>query len=211
MKLRLAEKLAALRQNLDCGHFILADAKDADMAWGVTSPGEPYPAKPSGPRYRSMPEFREQIREIVRQGAVDIMLASVSTMDQLAHREGLFDDSDVTPAIRANDATDVWIPRGGNYRATPSHPFASCYLEEAQYGSLMAAGEGEPKVNLGLYSATFNNSFDSDYATLEAFRAFRADAVDVRREDFQEVMEAALLGVGPEGAKSFERGVVAVE
>jgi hypothetical protein len=197
MKPRLVEKLAALRQNLDCGHFILADAKDADMAWGVTSPGEPYPAKQSGPRYRSMPEFREQIREIVSQGAVDIMLASVSTMDQLAHREGLFDCSDVTPAIRANDATDVWIPRGGNYRATPSHPFASCYLEETQYGSLMAAGEGEPKVNLGLYSATFNNSFDSDYATLEAFRAFRADAEQCGFHYFLEVFAPNIDGVVP--------------
>ncbi len=108
MKPRLVEKLAALRQNLDCGHFILADAKDADMAWGVASPGEPYPAKQGGPRYRSMPEFREQIREIVRQAAVDIMLASVSTMDELAHREGLFDASDVTPAIRAWRISPGW-------------------------------------------------------------------------------------------------------
>ncbi len=40
MKPRLIEKLAALRQDLDCGHFILADAKDADMAWGISSPGQ---------------------------------------------------------------------------------------------------------------------------------------------------------------------------
>lgn len=208
MKSRLVEKLAALRQNLDCGHFILADAKDADMAWGVTSPGEPYgdAASATGKagkgaarssRYRSIADFRDQIREIVRQGAVDIMLASVSTMHQLAHREGLFDASDVTPAIRANDATDVWIPRGGNYRQSPSLPFASCYLEEAQYGSLMATEDGEPKVNLGLYSATFNNSLDSDYATLEAFREFRAYAEQCGFHYFLEVFAPNIEGVVP--------------
>src|SRR5688500_1940538 len=51
MKPRLAEKLAALRADLNCGQFILADAKDADMAWGVASPGQHYPLarSPSNP------------------------------------------------------------------------------------------------------------------------------------------------------------------
>lgn len=179
MKPRLTEKLAALRADLNCGHFILADAKDADMAWGATSPGQDYPLDPllQGPRpYRSMVDFRDQIREIVRQGSVDIMLASVSTMSILAHREGLFHESDVTPAVRANDATDVWLPRGSNYRDSPSLPFATCYIEEAQYGSVTAPATGKPVVNLGLYSATFNNRLESDMATLDAFREFRENA-----------------------------------
>jgi hypothetical protein len=176
MKPRLAEKLAALRADLACGQFILADAKDADMAWGIASPGYQYPHSPllRGPSTRSMVEFRDQIREIVRQGYVDIMLASVSTMSLLAHQERLFDDSDVTPAIRANDASDVWLPRGSNYRESPSLPFATCYIEEAQHGQL--DNDGEPIVNLGLYSATFNNDLASDLATLTAFREFRAEA-----------------------------------
>ena len=179
MKPRLQQKLTALRADLDSGHFILADAKDADMAWGVASPGQPYPVSPlmMGPAagYRSMADFREQIREIVAQGAVDIMLASASTMSVLAHRERLFDASDVTPAIRANDATDVWIPRGGVYRESPSLPFATCYIEEAQSGRLDAPPQA-PVVNLGLYSSTFNNDLESDMATLAAFREFRAEA-----------------------------------
>ncbi|MCC6491706.1 MAG: hypothetical protein IT424_01655 [Pirellulales bacterium] len=202
MKPRLGEKLAALRQDLDCGHFILADAKDADMAWGVASPGQSYPPAASGEgrpmRFRSMAEFREQIREIVRQGEIDIMLASVSTMSVLAHEEQLFDGGDVTPAIRANDSTDVWLPRGGAYHESPSRPFASCYLEEAQFGDLRGersfselrkaveqrggfvtpsgASLSEPVVNLGLYSVTFNNRLESDLVTLEALREFRAYA-----------------------------------
>ncbi len=204
MKPRLAEKLAALRADLNCGHFILADAKDADMAWGAASPGlRDFPApSPSvgrtgeaGLRYRSIVEFREQIREVVRQGAVDILLASASTMSVLAHGEQLFEASDVTPAIRANDATDIWLPRGGRYRDEPSRPFATCFLEEVQYGKRgresFAMSESAPQpaepnakdsrplfpvVNLGLYSVTFNNRLDADYATLSAFREFRAYA-----------------------------------
>ncbi|RIK78652.1 MAG: hypothetical protein DCC67_11385 [Planctomycetota bacterium] len=217
MKPRLVEKLAALRDNLNCGHFILADAKDADMAWGVASPGHAYPPRQGDPgaaagaalRQRSMAEFREQIREIVRQGAVDIMLASAATMDVLAHREQIFDASDVTPAVRVNDATDVWLPRGGVYRESPSRPFASCYLEEVQFGNLhgrttmqqaheafakfgrfvRASGEhlDEPVVNLGLYSATFNNCLESDLATLAAFREFRAYAQKRKFRYFLEV------------------------
>ncbi|HMP06670.1 MAG TPA: hypothetical protein PJ982_10000, partial [Lacipirellulaceae bacterium] len=172
MKPRLADKLAALRENPDCGAFILADAKDADMAWGVASPGP----RGDGRGYRSIADFRDQMREVVRQGAVDILLASVSTMSVLAHRERLFDGSDVTPAIRANDASDVWLPRGGRYREHPSRPFAPCDLAEVQYGSLDAEGVGVPTVNLGLYSVTFNNRLEADYQSLTAFRTFRIEA-----------------------------------
>jgi hypothetical protein len=199
MKPRLADKLTALRTDPHCGHFILADAKDADMAWGAVSAGPnenpPAPSPRGGglgrgedagtrallnsrPRYRSIADFRDQIREIVRQGAVDIMLASASTMSVLAHQERVFDASDVTPAIRANDATDIWLPRGGRYREEPSRPFSTCFLEEVQYATNIPARlpESEPTVNLGLYSVTFNNRLDADYATLTAFREFRGHA-----------------------------------
>jgi DhnA family fructose-bisphosphate aldolase class Ia len=165
MKPRLEKKLAALRADLNCGHFILADAKDADMAWGAASPGPPYPARDGGPAYRSIADFRDQIREVVRQGAVDVMLASASTMSVLAAGERLFDNSDVTPAIRANDATDIWLPRGGRYREEPSRPFASCFIAEVM-----------PEVDLGLYSLTFNNQLTSDHESLTAFREFRGEA-----------------------------------
>jgi hypothetical protein len=199
MKPRLTDKLAALRADLNCGHFILADAKDADMAWGATSPGQAYPSSPQGGgKHRSMVDFRDQIREIVRLGAVDIMLASASTMDILAHRERLFDDSDVTPAIRANDATDVWIPRGGVYRESPSLPFATCYLEEVQHGGLTATATAKPVVNLGLYSATFNNNLPCDMATLTAFREFRAYAERCRFHYFLEVFAPNIQGAVPD-------------
>jgi hypothetical protein len=227
MKPRLANKLAALRADLNCGQFILADAKDADMAWGAASPGPSASPPARGQRegalrFRSIVEFRDQMREVVRQGAVDILLASVSSMDVLAHQERLFDSSDVTPAIRANDATDVWLPRGGRYRDEPSRPFATCYLEEVQYGSLhpdrgwprlasaptgaakpqeaLSQRPGEPTVNLGLYSVTFNNQLDADYATLAAFREFRAYAQRCGFRYFLEVFAPNLPDIMPQDA-----------
>jgi len=171
----LDQKLTALRENPGAAEFILADAKDADMAWGIASPGAPWPADPAR-RHRSMPEFCADIREITRQGLVDIMLASVSVMTRLAHGEKLFANSPVTPAIRANDTTDVWVGRGAKYRQSPSRAFASCYLDEAQFGRLTTPREDPPAVNLGLYSITFTNDTAIDLANLEAFRSFRAEA-----------------------------------
>ncbi|MFT3850760.1 MAG: hypothetical protein QM739_19450 [Propionivibrio sp.] len=186
MKTRLTTKLEKLRANLDCGEFILADARDVDMACGISSPGLYYPPREGGFPYLSMPEFHEQIREVVKQGHVDIMLASVLTMSKLAFGERLFDNSDVTPAIRANDTTDIWIGRGSRCRESPSRPFSSCYIDEVQYDSLSAERTGNPTVNLGLYSVTFNNDLDRDFVTLNAFREFRAEAA---RKGFRYFLE----------------------
>jgi hypothetical protein len=57
---------------------------------------------------------------------------------------------------------------------SPSQPFATCFIEEAQHGRLGL--NGKPVVNLGLYSATFNNDLASDRATLAAYREFRVEA-----------------------------------
>lgn len=186
MKPGLIDKLNRIRENPSTREFILADARDADMAWGVPSPGKVYPPPATGARVRTMPEFHEQIRAVVRQGIVDIMLASISTMSLLAHRERLFDSLNVTPAVRINDTSDVWCVRGSRYRQHPSVPFASGYIEEAQYGSLTADRSGEPVVNLGLYSVTFNNQ-PIDRESLLAFREFRAEAQQKKFNYFLEV------------------------
>ena len=141
----LLAKLAAIRAN-PCGcTFILADARDADMSWGIPSFGKAR----SGLGFRSAPAFLEEIRAVVRQGFVDVLLASASTMETLAHKERLFESTHVTPAVRINDATDIWCQRGARYRESPSAPFATAYIQEAQFGSLTAPREGAPVVNLG--------------------------------------------------------------
>ena len=49
------------------------------------------------------------------------MLMSVSTSDVLAVRERLFETSPITPAIRANDTSDIWLYwHAGVYGKQPS-------------------------------------------------------------------------------------------
>jgi len=189
----LLQKLEQIRAKPDCRTFILADAKDPDMTWGIPSFGESHASQagaegkdqPQG--FRSAREFLEETRSVVRQGVIDIMLASVSTMDALAHRERLFEVSEVTPAVRINDTTDIWCQRGTRYRRSPSAPFSTAYIEEAQFGNLTASRAGAPVVNLGLYSMTFNNDLEADLRTLTAFRQFRAEAARLGFRYFLEV------------------------
>ena len=74
------------------------------------------------------PEFLEQIKAIVAQDIVDIMLVSASNLERL-HEDGVFAGSAVKPAIRANDTTDIWVVRGGRYHQQPSRPFRSASLK----------------------------------------------------------------------------------
>src|SRR5437762_4854882 len=113
-------KLAAIKANPRSRAFILADAKDADMAFGIRSPGPRSYLSRRGERparfspevwtreefgYRNLPEFLDVIREVVGQGIVDIMLMSAYVNEQLGIKDGLFTGSPVTPAARANDTT----------------------------------------------------------------------------------------------------------
>src|SRR5512137_1008672 len=101
----LDTKLAEVRANRGSRAFIIADAKDADMAFGVRATGPRSYLSGQGARpaqfspevwireefgHRNLPEFHDIIREVVRQGLVDIMLMSASANDQLAIQEGLF-------------------------------------------------------------------------------------------------------------------------
>jgi len=167
--------------------FILADAKDADMAFGVGAPGLP-PEQHSGEvRMRTLAEYREQIRQIIKQGLVDIMLMSASTCAQLALTEGLFDHSHITPAGRANDASDVFAVRGGNYLGDPARPFRSASLDHLQCGHLDCDPQERVRgANLGLYSVTFNNRLDDDLRTLEEYKQFREEA---ERKGFRHFLE----------------------
>lgn len=180
----LDEKLARLRAGTATRRdFILADAKDGDMAFGVTTPG---PDASGG--WRSLEDYRAQIRELVRQRLVDIMLLSVSNLEQLAIKERLFADSPVTPAARANDTTDIWMVRAGVYPQRPSRPFRTAAIEQILHGRVGAtAGEPVTGADLGLYSLTFTNDVEHDLATAQAFREFRLEAEQKRLRYFLEV------------------------
>src|SRR3569832_2100996 len=76
--------------------FIIADAKDADMAFGMGSAGVSPERHDGEVRFKTLADYRQQIREIVQQGGVDIMLMSAHTNDLLTSQERIFDRSHVT-------------------------------------------------------------------------------------------------------------------
>ncbi len=173
------------------------------MAFGIFSPGHTRDGK-----LRSLGEYREHMREIVSQGVVDIMLMSASTSEILTIQERIFDASAVTPAVRANDATDVHIVRGSRYAEVPSRPFATATLDHIQAGkSPCTDAERRLGANLGLYSVTFNNDLESDLRTLEAYKAFRLAAEEKRFDHFLEVFHpnapASAHGIAPEEIPHF--------
>jgi len=171
----LDAKLADIHARADSKAFILADAKDADMGFGIAAPGKSPEHADGG--FRSLHEWREIIRQNVQQGLLDIMLMSVSTNEILTIRERVFDSSPVTPAVRANDTTDIHVARGSSYPKEPSRPFRTALLDHARCGQLGCDdSQRHLGTNLGLYSITFNNDVQRDVATLEAYKAFRIEA-----------------------------------
>jgi hypothetical protein len=191
----LDRKLAALRANPQANEFILADAKDADMAFGIGAPGQSPESHPGETRFRTLKEYRDLIRSITRQELVDIMLMSAGTSDVLTIGERLFDRSPVTPAVRCNDTTDVWVVRGGKYLDSPAQTFRSMTLDHAQCGKAECdPSERTLGANLGLYSVTFNNDVDDDRATLEAFKEFRLEAERKGFRYFLEVFDPNVTG-----------------
>ena len=183
----LDRKLAALKTNPDANEFILADAKDADMAFGIGAPGSSPEAHTDELRYRTLIDFRSIIYEIVRQELIDIMLVSASTNDVLTIQKRLFDSSPVTPAVRANDTTDIHGVRGGKYVNHPSIPFRTATLDHIQCGHIdCEVDERWRGANLGLYSVTFNNDPERDHRTLEEYTRFRLEA---ERKGFRHFLE----------------------
>src|SRR5882724_497139 len=199
-------KLAEIKVNRASRSFIIADAKDADMAFGARAPGPrgylarrgAWPAQFSPEvwtrdefGYRNLPEFLDIIREIVHQGLVDIMLMSAYVNEQLSIKEGLFQQSHVTPAARANDTTDVWAVRHGCYTREPSQPFRSATIDHIQCGQVQCdrTSDDFPGANLGLYSVTFVNDLERDREALLWYKEFREEAERKKFRHFLEVFD----------------------
>ena len=218
----LDQKLAAIRaQPQSTREFILADAKDADMAFGVRAPGPRSYLARHGARpaqfspevwtrdeygYRNLPEFLDIIREVTHQGLVDIVLMSAYVNEQLTIKEGLFRDSPVTPAVRANDTTDVWAVRHGCYTREPSQPFRSAAIDHIQCGEIECdrGAEEIPGANLGLYSITFVNELEQDREALLWYKSFREEAERKGFRHFLEIFDPNVnSGIAPEKLGEF--------
>jgi hypothetical protein len=188
MEKSLDRKLAAIHADPSGSkEFVIADAKDADMAFGIGAPGKSPEAHAGEVGFRTLAEYRAQIQQIVEQGLVDIMLMSASSNDVLTIQQRLFEQSAVTPAARANDTSDIFVVRGGAYLQEPSRPFRTASLDHIQCGHLdCAPAERALGANLGLYSITFNNRLEEDLAAIEAYKAFRVEA---ERKGFRHFLE----------------------
>jgi hypothetical protein len=181
--------------------FIIADAKDADMAFGIQAPGPnragacAHGYDPTQDCYKTLSDYLEQVRAVIEQQLVDIVLLSASNLERLAIEEGLFRNSPITPAARANDTTDVWAVRQGKYPSQPSRHFRTATLDHIKYGKIHD-NYHKPHVgaDLGLYSITFTNNLDWDYAALEAFHEFRLEA---ERKKFRYFLEVFNPNVDP--------------
>src|SRR5258708_33529710 len=116
------------------------------------------------------------------------MLMSASTSEIVTIREQIFEHSSVTPAVRANDTTDIHVIRGSVYPEAPSRPFSSATIDHIQAGRSLRSGEDRKvHVNLGLYSITFNNLCDRDLESLLAYKVFRLEAEEKGFAHFLEV------------------------
>ena len=114
-----------------------------------------------------------------------MMILSVSTLERLV-ADGAFNGSAITLAARANDTTDLWSARNGNYAKHPSRPFRSAAVEHILRGNLNPASQRR-LADLGLYSITFVNDVDRDFASLAAYRDFRLEAERLGLRHFLEV------------------------
>jgi hypothetical protein len=153
-----------------------------------------------------LPEFLDIIREVVHQGLVDIMLMSAYVNELLTIKDGLFRDSHVTPAARANDTTDVWAVRHGCYTKEAAQPFRTATIDQIQCGKVECdrSTEGFPGANLGLYSVTFVNDLEQDRETLLAFKEFREEAERKTFRYFLEVFDPNVnCAIAPEKLGEF--------
>ncbi len=186
---RLAN-IRAGRYTLD--DFIIADAKDSDMAKGVAAAGPPRDGRGRpDPGFKTRRAFLDDMAAVVKQGEVDILLASASNGERLV-REGVLEGSAVTLAVRANDTTDIWLPRGSGYADMPSHPFRTARIEVTR-----------DFCDLYLYSVTFNGRVDLDLAALEVYGRFRDEARRLGVRHFLEVFNPNAAALPPEAIPAF--------
>ena len=208
---RLDHKLANIRAGrYQRSDFIIADAKDGDMGPSIAGCGPKRLPDGSSTRYRTRQEFLGEIAALIDQDILDIMLVSASNLELLVEA-GKFRNSGMKPVIRANDASDIWVVRGGIYNKQPSRPFRSASLSRVINGTLgPSSGAGVRLTDLGLYSITFNNDLDADIRSLEAFAAFREDAAAVGFKYFLEVFNPNVdAGLAPDVLPHFVNDCIA--
>lgn len=139
--------------------------------------------------WKTLSNYQDQIRAVIEQSLVDIVLFSASNLERLGMQQKLFRNLPIIPTARANGAMDVWAVRGGKYASSPSRHFRTATIDHIKYGEL-ENNYHKPfaGADLGLYSITFTNDLDADYEALKAFREFRIEAEQKKFRYFLEVL-----------------------
>lgn len=201
LKKTLDAKLATLAENPAADCFILADAKDPDMARGVASAGR----NADG----SLRSIMTQTRRVNRRPGLvhhaDVGEHVRNPDHRRAHIRRLGGD-----AGGARQRYDRWLPiRGSCYMAHPSQPFATTTIDHIQAGkSPCTALERGRGANLALYSVTFNNDPDRDLlndGTIQGLPALQAEAKGLRHflEVFTPNVPASVHGLAPDEIPAF--------
>ena len=168
--LRLDGKLARIRSGAYArNNFVLAAALDSENGPGIQGAG---PARSGEPgKWRTREEFIDGVEAVIKQDIVDIMLVSASNLERLVARDA-FAGTGVKPAIRANDATDIWVVRGSTLpeasrrgRSAPPRCRAC-----ARAGATPHPNAKIALTDLGLYSVTFSSDLDADLASLRGLQ-----------------------------------------
>ena len=122
-----------ISSNYKASDFIIADAKDADMAAGIRAPG--YLRESIGTLTNKTANYEHYLRKMESMTAseeVDIMLMSMTSAERLINKK-IFENNSVTPAIRLNDTSCTWgMIRNGEYSKEESRPFATAQLKHAK-------------------------------------------------------------------------------
>ncbi len=174
-----------ISSNYNSSDFIIADAKDADMAAGIRAPG--YIRQDDGALTKkpaSYENYLSKMESMTKSEEVDIMLMSMTSAERLVNKK-IFTNNLVTPAVRLNDTSCTWgMIRNGEYSKEESRPFATAQLKHAI-----------KFVNLGLYSITFNKNVDRDVAMLNLYRDFRIQAEEIGMRHFLEIFNSSVINL----------------
>ena len=173
MRKTLVSKLNKIKNhNYKSKDFIIADAKDGDMGGGIYVVGC---NKKNPNKARPFTDYLQEMKDVTKSKMVDIMLMSASSAEQLV-TEGVFENSSVTPAVRFNDATDIWSQRHANYKNNFPQNFRTLKINSVKNF-----------VNLGLFSITFTNNLKNDLKFISGFNKFVEDLSSTEMSYFLEI------------------------
>ena len=143
------------------------------MAFGIGAPGSSPEAHAGEVRCSTLAEYREQIRAD-RAAGHGRHHAHVGQHQRCADDpERLFDNSHVTPAVRANDTSDIFIVRGCVYRerAGPAVPLGDARPHPMRPRRLRARRAARSARTWACTASRSTTSWTTTSRTLERFHA----------------------------------------